>query len=347
MSLYISIPLALALSCVAAMAAPTTRPQSLPQLESGAASTTKISHMATVREDLQLHYLDWGGQGPPVLLLAGLGDTAYIFAEAAPKLKSSYRVIALTRRGYGESDVTPQGYTIEDRVEDIRALADKLQLSKFFLVGHSAAGDELTAFAQKYPTRLLGLLYVDAAYDRADPATPKPHMDAWQKVAAELYGRPEAETFVSRETRRQALRTLFRSEYGVSWNQALELNFLETTTENADGSLSPRTPWWVADSIRKGGRSNPFNIPYKSVPTLLVFARGRLEEQPAVIRDKEALGVIEKDEDDYGVYFDGYVQQLMRREPGLRIRILPKDRHYFFLRDPESLTRLLSELRTR
>lgn len=83
-------------------------------------------------------------------------------------------------------------------------------------------------------------------------------------------------------------------DYGVRWGDALEANLKATTVENADGSLSPRTPWWVADSIRKGVRSTSLEIPSASIPTLLVFARGQLEDQPLAISDKQALAIIQK-----------------------------------------------------
>ena len=33
----------------------------------------------TVAKDVRLEVLDWGGSGQPVVLLAGLGDTAHVF----------------------------------------------------------------------------------------------------------------------------------------------------------------------------------------------------------------------------------------------------------------------------
>jgi non-heme chloroperoxidase len=42
---------------------------------------------------------------------------------------------------------------------------DSLRLRRVALVGHSIAGDELTAFAAMYPARVSGLVYLDAVYD--------------------------------------------------------------------------------------------------------------------------------------------------------------------------------------
>jgi non-heme chloroperoxidase len=44
---------------------------------------------------------------------------------------------------------------------------DSLGLPQVALVGHSIAGDELTAFAGRYPARVTGLVYLDAAYDHS------------------------------------------------------------------------------------------------------------------------------------------------------------------------------------
>ena len=37
---------------------------------------------------LRLHYVDWGGSGPVVILLTGLGDSARIYDDFAPRLRS-------------------------------------------------------------------------------------------------------------------------------------------------------------------------------------------------------------------------------------------------------------------
>jgi len=53
--------------------------------------------------NVKLHYLDWGGAGETLLFLHGMGDTAHIYDDLAPKFTNQFRVLALTRRGYGQS----------------------------------------------------------------------------------------------------------------------------------------------------------------------------------------------------------------------------------------------------
>ena len=299
----------------------------------GATDLKPHSDLIEIRDRIDLHYLDWGGDKQPMLLLAGLGDTSYVFAQFAPLLASDYRVLALTRRGYGQSDVTSDGYTIPDRVEDVRSFLDALKISKVILVGHSAAGDELTGFALKYPDRVKALVYLDAAYDRADPTTPQPHMDAWKKVAAQLYGGiSDDASYRSRRVRRTALSNLFRTEYGVNWGDALEENFSETTVSNVDGTVSPRTPSFVGRAIRQGAGAERLDVAAVHVPAFLIFARGPLPEQ--ITLSPDLWQAVRSDEREYGVYFQEYLRRLQRQNPSLQVKVLADARHYFFLRDP-------------
>jgi non-heme chloroperoxidase len=129
---------------------------------------------------VRLSYTDWGGRGEPLLLLAGLGDDASIFESLAPRLTDRFRVWALTRRGFGQSEKPIGSYDVDTRVEDIRAFLDVLNIGRVHLVGHSAAGDEMTLFAARYHHRVVDLVYLDAAYNRyhllammsSDPAAP-------------------------------------------------------------------------------------------------------------------------------------------------------------------------------
>jgi non-heme chloroperoxidase len=59
----------------------------------------------------RLHVLDWGGSGPLLLFLPGLGQTAHIFDSLAPQFRDRCHVVGLTRRGHGRSNA-PAGNTI-------------------------------------------------------------------------------------------------------------------------------------------------------------------------------------------------------------------------------------------
>lgn len=116
-----------------------------------------------------LHYLDWGGFGPTLLFLSGMGCNAHIFDRFAPRFTDQFHVLALTRRGHGESDHPESGYDIGTLTGDIFLFLDKLKIGRVILAGHSMAGVELSHFAASNPERLQGLIYLDAAFYRNTP----------------------------------------------------------------------------------------------------------------------------------------------------------------------------------
>src|SRR5512144_1974637 len=103
-----------------------------------------------------LHFLDW----------TGLVPSAYIFNKLAPLFTDKFHVLALTRRGQGDSDCPETGYDADTLTEDIRQFMDHLNTEKASLAGHSLAGVELTHFAATYPDRVENLIYLDALDDR-------------------------------------------------------------------------------------------------------------------------------------------------------------------------------------
>ena len=128
--------------------------------------TNHKSGFVDVARNVRLHYLDFGGVGPSVVFLPGLGNTAHAFDNFAPAFTDRFHVVALTRRGFGESSHPASGYDTPRLVEDIRTAIEKLHLGRVILIGHSIAGEEMTRFAGKYPDRVSKLVYLDAAYDR-------------------------------------------------------------------------------------------------------------------------------------------------------------------------------------
>lgn len=124
--------------------------------------------LTQVQTGVRVEVLDWGGSGEAVILLAGHGDTAHIFDDFAPRLAGDFRVLALTRRGFGASSQPAAGYDLERLVEDIAEVMKGLELQRVHLAGHSIAGDEMTRFARTYPERISSLVYLEAAYDRVE-----------------------------------------------------------------------------------------------------------------------------------------------------------------------------------
>lgn len=130
-------------------------------------SKIRLIHVAP---GVSLEVVDWGGNGPPLIFLAGLGNTAHIFDNFAPKFVPEYHVYGITRRGFGaSSSPAPNGsnYSADQLGDDVLKVMDTLGLKKPVLIGHSIAGEELSSIGSRYPGRVAGLIYLDAGYPYA------------------------------------------------------------------------------------------------------------------------------------------------------------------------------------
>jgi len=143
-----------------------------PSLFSQGTSTWKdpsphFTRFITVDKGVKLEVLDWGGSGRPLVLLAGGGNTAHVFDDFAPKLTDHYHVYGITRRGFGASGYSTAEDPADRLGDDVMAVMEALKLRRPVLVGHSIAGAELSSVASRWPDRVSGLIYLEAAYSYA------------------------------------------------------------------------------------------------------------------------------------------------------------------------------------
>ena len=117
---------------------------------------------------VRLEVLDWGGTGTTLVLLPGGGATAHSYDDLAQRLTDRYRVIGITRRGFGNSSKPDYGYDIARLSQDVIEVLDALNIDSSILVGHSLAGHELSYLGAENPERFSGLIYLDAGYDNSE-----------------------------------------------------------------------------------------------------------------------------------------------------------------------------------
>ena len=168
----------------------------LPDVQPGGVRRDPSPHQVrwvTVDASVKLEVLDWGGSGPPLVLLACYLST-HVYDEFAPKLTDRYHVYGITRRGIGASDKPATGYSVQQSANDLFEVFNAFKLQPALLVGHSCAGQVLTLFAAQHGDRLRGLVYLDGAGDptmtAADVGTPMPDPATLPRPGAE---RPKRE----------------------------------------------------------------------------------------------------------------------------------------------------------
>ncbi|RKH03182.1 alpha/beta fold hydrolase [Corallococcus sp. CA047B] len=124
-----------------------------------------------VAQGVELEVLDYGGKGPALVFLPGLGSTAHVYDVLAPEFVATHHVYAFTRRGYGASSWPASGYDSATLGHDVLVALDGLGLSKATLAGHSLAGDELNWLGIHHPERVEALIFLDATDNRGEIAT--------------------------------------------------------------------------------------------------------------------------------------------------------------------------------
>ena len=82
-------------------------------------------------------WVDDRGDGPPVLLIAGLGDPAEAWAFQQDGLSSRYRTIAFDNRGVGRSPLPDTPLTVAGMADDAATILDDLGIERADVVGFS------------------------------------------------------------------------------------------------------------------------------------------------------------------------------------------------------------------
>ena len=101
------------------------------------------------------------GEGSPLILLHGNGESHRIFDRAIPILSRHFTVYALDTRGHGESDPVSE-FHYSDMAEDVKCFIEALSLKKPILYGFSDGGIVGLLVASNYPG-LLSKLIVSGA----------------------------------------------------------------------------------------------------------------------------------------------------------------------------------------
>lgn len=123
--------------------------------------------LVTVAPGVAVEVVEWSRAGEPLLLLSGLSKTAHAFDDFAPRFADRYRVVGVTRRGWGRSShASLLGYDSARLVGDILAVMDSLALPAAHVVGWSYGGDEAVLLAADHPDRVLSVTLLDS-YDNS------------------------------------------------------------------------------------------------------------------------------------------------------------------------------------
>ncbi len=107
--------------------------------------------------DISLYYQE-KGSGTPFVLLHGNSQDGSYFRSQIDFFSDNYRMIAVDTRGHGKSPRGNAPFTMNQFVEDLNNLLNKLELSQVILLGFSDGANIAMKFAIKYPEKIKALI---------------------------------------------------------------------------------------------------------------------------------------------------------------------------------------------
>jgi 3-oxoadipate enol-lactonase len=137
--------------------------------------------------DLTLAY-DVCGDGPPMVLLHGLGERASDWDPVRAALAAGHTTYAVDLRGHGDSD-WPGSYSHDLIEADVVSLLDGLGLERVVLLGHSLGGSVAFRIAAHRPDLVDRLIVEDVIppFPRTRPVPERPDRELafdWAAVPA-------------------------------------------------------------------------------------------------------------------------------------------------------------------
>jgi non-heme chloroperoxidase len=278
---------------------------------------------------VRLHYLDWGGNGPTLIFLTGMGCSAYIFNKFAPRFTDTFRVLALTRRGQGDSDYPETGYDADTLTEDIRQFMDHLNIERTILAGHSLAGVELTHFAATYPARVEKLVYLDALDDRrAESAIIKQNPLRGIEIKKEESSPHTIEEYIADMKRDSPRMTEIWSEL---WDEEISHN----VKVNEAGVVVDKMPETVYKMMVENLIKNyaPKQVEAK-IPTLSIYAQ-KIPRLSNAYTEEQKAAFAQFHQDVEQPFFWSLISEFQERFPHARILVVPDGHHYCFIAQEE------------
>lgn len=106
------------------------------------------------------------GDGPPIVLLHGLGLDRSMWWPQVEELSNRHRVIIVDLRGAGESSTLKHSQRVlSTQADDVVALLEHLEIEKTVICGISYGGLVAQEVALRHPEKISGLLLCDTFAD--------------------------------------------------------------------------------------------------------------------------------------------------------------------------------------
>lgn len=130
--------------------------------------------------DIQVHYVE-AGQGPPLVLLHGIGGSVEDWENQIAAFAQHYRVIAVDLRGFGRTPAGQRAPSVEQMAQDVDALLRGLQIGRIALLGYSMGGAVALQFALDRPA-MVSRLVIANSVPSFRPRTLREHFEKYYRL---------------------------------------------------------------------------------------------------------------------------------------------------------------------
>jgi pimeloyl-ACP methyl ester carboxylesterase len=117
----------------------------------------------TVDLDGPVHYIDFGGEGLPVVMVHGLGGNALNWMAVGPGLSQHHRAIALDLTGFGQTPLFHRSATVGANASLVHSFIEQVIGEPVILMGNSMGGHIAIVEAADHPRWVRALILVDPA----------------------------------------------------------------------------------------------------------------------------------------------------------------------------------------
>jgi pimeloyl-ACP methyl ester carboxylesterase len=155
----------------------------------------QLPRSGTVAANGQELYYEIHGEGPPLVLVMGIGyDSSLWTLQQVPALSTCFRVIILDNRDVGRSSTVSHSYTIADMADDLAGLIDALGIERTHVLGLSMGAMIAQEFALRHANRLDRLVLTGPGGAPARSAVDPIRIWSWVKA-----NDPTGEVFVAQQ----------------------------------------------------------------------------------------------------------------------------------------------------
>jgi len=231
---------------------------------------------------INIKYWDWGGGGPPMVMLHPSSGYGRIWDHTACLLHPDFRIIAPDQRGHGDTVKPECGYSGEDFTADLRGLVQALGLGKIIIVGHSLGGRVAMIYGGLYPDEVSHIVLVGG-----------PHYISLFEVAGERERRAAPTVQVGTPTKfasADEAQAYLRRARPTWTDEAVRHAVIHNMNHHPDGSVEFK---YDPEKVALGLGHIPDNLTkyVRCITCPVIFARGPNSPQLPLERAREAASL--------------------------------------------------------